>query len=280
MTMLSRFRGCAGTCRRVGRPLARLRAACYTASVPYIEPEEYPPEPPLRTHDTGPLAWEDPSLSFFRRFFSTLAATFAPLRTIHAVAAGELGPALRFALLTAFPLMLLWAIVPFTHTLLFVPPFGIKLVTDKATMPVWLDVARAAGIGFGFSAITFLSWTLPFASLVSAFANGSRPENPKLAAWRTALYRDWVIPLGMTLLSLTEWAVPTPSAVAVEITILSVQMLPRILILVHCHTMARYFGANGFGALVVSVIPLAVQWAVNLSLQQVIVSLLPAMPPT
>ena len=66
------------------------------------------------------------------------------------------------------------------------------------------------------------------------------------------------------------WALPSdPIPSLVEIAALSLQMLPRILIFVHCHTMARYFGANGFGALMVSVIPLGVQWAVSLSLHQV-----------
>jgi len=249
--------------------LAQLRAACYTAPVPYIEPEEYPAEPPLRTHVTGPLAWEDPSLPFLRRLFSTLGATFSPLRTIHAVAAGTVGPGLRFALLTALPSMLLWAILPYTQTLFFKPPFQVERMPDAGSMPVWLDVTRAMGIGVGLSLITFFSWTLPFTSLVSAFANGSRPENPKIAAWRTALYRTWIVPFGLVLFSLAIWVVPNPPPVLVEITYLSLKMLPRILILVHCHTMARYFGANGFGALAVSVIPLVVQWAVDLSLDQV-----------
>jgi hypothetical protein len=254
--------------------------ACYTASVPYIEPEEYQPEPPLRTQVTGPLAWEDPSLSFFRRLFSTLGATFAPLRSIHAVAAGEVPPALRFALLTSLPFMLVWAIVPFTHTLLFKPSFGLEVLPERSSLPVWLDLLRAVGIGLTFSLISFVSWILPFASLVSAFSNASRPESPRLAAWRTALYRNWIIPLGMALFSLLVWALPSnPSPVLVEITVLSLQMLPRILILIHCHTMARYFGANGFGALIVSVIPLAVQWAVSLSLQEGAAKLLPHMPP-
>jgi hypothetical protein len=254
--------------------------ACYTAPVPYIEPEEYQPEPPLRTKVTGPMAWEDASLSFSRRLFSTLLATFAPLRSIHAAAAGTLAPALRFALLTSLPFMLVWAIVPFTHTLLFKPSFGLEVLPERSSLPVWLDLLRAVAIGLGFSLLSFFSWILPFASLVGAFANGTRPERPSLAAWRTALYRNWVIPLGMALFSLLVWALPSdPSSVLVEITVLSLQMLPRILILVHCHTMARYFGANGFGALVVSVIPLAVQWAVSLSLQEGAAKLLPPMPP-
>lgn len=264
---------------RAACPLAFVRVACYIARVPYIEPEEYQPDPPLRTQASGPLPWEDPALAWPRRFVSTLGSAFAPLRSIHAVAAGELTPSLTFALLTSLPFMLTWSLVPFTQTLLFKPSFGLELMPSPS-MPVWLDLLRAAAIGLVLSFLSALSWILPFASLVSAFSNGTRPENPKLAAWRTALYRNWVIPLGLTSFSLIAWGMPeNPSDVIVEIAVISLQLLPRVLLLVHCHTMARYFGASGFGALVVSFIPLSVQWAVSLSLQQAATQLLPAMPP-
>ena len=122
-----------------------------------------------------------PRLSFGRRLFSTLGATFAPLRTIHAVAAGRIAPALRFTLLTALPFMLLWAIVPFTHTLLFKPSFGLEVLPEQELRCRSGSTCCApVAIGLGFSSITFVSWTLPFASLVGAFSNGSRPEAPRL----------------------------------------------------------------------------------------------------
>lgn len=245
--------------------------------MPYIEPEDYRPEQPLRPQITGPMQWEDGSLPWHQRLFRTLGATFAPLDSLHAVANGEVAPALRFTLLSALPFMFLWAVVPFTHRLRFGPSFDVAVL--PGALPIELDVVRALAIGLVFSALTQLSWALPFASLVSAFSDGSRPEDPKRAAWRTTLYRMWVLPFGMTMFSLVVWGLSDkPSEFAVELTVLGFQMLPRMLILVHCHVMARYFGASGFGALVVSVLPLVVQWAVGLSLEVVAERLLPAMP--
>ncbi|MDB4940728.1 MAG: hypothetical protein JWP97_262 [Labilithrix sp.] len=259
--------------------MALFGGACYTGSVPYIEPEEYRPEPPLRAEITGPLAWEDPSLSWPRRLFSTLLATFLPLRTIHAVADGPLTPALVFATISAAPFMLLWAIIPYTHTLLFEPDFKLRVLAHDGPVAMLTDVLSAVGIGFALSVIALLSWALPFTSLVAAFANGSRPESPKLAAWRTTLYRTWIMPLGMTMLSLASWGMAKdPHPMVIELTYICLQILPRILILVHCHTMARYFGASGFGALVVSGVPVAVQMAADLTVHQAASMLLP-MPP-
>src|ERR1700712_1452399 len=184
MASVSDSVGCAGTCRAAlrcrSRPLAFWLAACYTGSVPYIEPEEYRPEPPLRVQITGPLPWEDPALSWPRRFFSTLITTFAPLRTIHAVADGTILPAIAFALLSAGPFMVLWAILPFTHTLMFKPEFGLEVMAKSDDLTIGIDVLRALGIGMVVSIISLSSWALPFASLVRAFSNGTRPENPQL----------------------------------------------------------------------------------------------------
>ena len=270
---------CAGTCRAPRDHWRGSEARVTPRLVPYFEPEEYQPEPPLRTQLTGPLPWEDPSLSWSRRLFATLFATFTPLRSIHAVAAGGIAPALTFALISAGPFSLLWAILPFTHTLLFKPEFGLEVLHSADNIPMSLDFVRALAIGFGLSVIALLSWALPFSSLVKAFSNGSRPEPPQLAAWRTALYRTWVVPLGMTLFSIAAWGMPKdPNPLVIEMAVICLQILPRIVILIHCHTMARYFGANGFGALVVSGVPLVVQWAVGLSVQQGAEMLLPPMP--
>jgi hypothetical protein len=246
--------------------------------VPYIEPEDYRPEQPLRPQINGPMGWEDDALPWYQRLYRTLGATFAPLESLHAVANGGVAPALRFALLSALPFMFLWAVVPFTHTLRFGPSFDVAVLPHGA-MPIELDIVRALAIGLVFSGLSQLSWALPFASLVAAFSDGSRPEDPRRAGWRTALYRMWVIPFGMTVFFVVVWGLPAgPNDFVAELAVLGLQMLPRMLILVHCHVMARYFGANGFGALVVSVVPLVVQWAVGLSLQELAVRLAPVMP--
>lgn len=246
--------------------------------MPYLEPEERP-ETPLRTQVTGPIAWEDETLSPPSRLLRTLTATFHPLESLHAVSNGEVGPALRFALLTALPFMLLWAITPFTHTLMFGPLFKLEVLPDKSGLPVELDVLRAMGIGLGLSVISLVSWALPFASLARAFADGSRSEDPSKAAWRTALYRTWIVSFGTTALYFITWGLPKdPSPFVLELTLLTFEMVPRIVILVHCHAVARYFGATGLSALAVSIIPLAVQWAVSLPVWRAAELLLPAMP--
>ena len=260
--------------------LALSQRACYTALVPYLEPEERP-QPPLRTHPTGPLPWEDDSLPWYRRLLWTLGATFRPIDTLHAIANGTVGPAVRFALLTALPFMLLWAIAPFTYTLTFGPEFALTVLPDKSKLPVQLDVLRAVGIGLALSIISLLSWALPFASLVRAFSDGTRPEDPTAAAWRTALYRTWIVPFGTTAFYLVTWGMPRdPSPFAVELTLLTFEMVPRVVILIHCHALARYFGATGLGALAVTVMPLAVQWAVSLPLWRGAEMFLPPMPPS
>ncbi len=247
--------------------------------MPYIEPEDFRPEQPLRPPITGPMGWEDEALPWFARWYRTLRATFAPLDSLHAVAHGEIAPALRFMLLSALPWMLVWSIIPFTHTLNFGPSFQVSLVKDASSLPIELDVVRAMAIGLVFNGLSQLSWAIPFVSLLAGFATGSQPEDPKRAGWRTSLYRMWIVPFGTALFFLCTWALPPqPNDFLVELQVLGLQMLPRMLILIHCHVMARYFGSSGFGALVVSVVPLVVQWAVGLSLQQVAMHLLPAMP--
>jgi hypothetical protein len=279
MAKLSGCQACAETCRAAGASVARPLRACYTRAVPYIEPEDYRPEHPLRPQVTGPISWEDEALPWYARLSRTLQATFAPLDTLHAVANGEIAPALRFMLLSALPWMLLWAIPPFTHTLNFETSFKVTVLKVPGGLPIELDIVRAMAIGLVFNGLSQLSWSLPFVSLLRGFANGSRPEDPRRAGWRTSLYRMWIVPFGMTLFFLVPWALPSaPNDFVVELAVLGLQMLPRMLILIHCHVMARYFGANGFGALVVSVVPLLVQWAVGLSLQELALKLLPVMP--
>jgi hypothetical protein len=50
--------------------------------------------------------------------------------------------------------------------------------------------------------------------------------------------------------------------------VIGFRMLPRVLILIHCHAVARYFGLNGLGATTVSIVPLVVEWAIGLSVQR------------
>lgn len=225
----------------------------------------------------GPIAWEDPSLPFVRRVLSTLAATFQPVRSLRSVAHGPLAPAMVFAFWSSLPWMLLWAILPFTHTLLFGPQFAVTLAKGAVTSQIQGDVLRASGIGFLLSTAGFLSWAVPFASLTRAFcASSPHALEARRAAWRTALYRAWIIPFGFTLWSLVLWAVPDkPPMMAMELALLLCQLAPRLLVLIHCQAMARYVGASTLGALGVAVVPVALEWAVGLLLWQVARGFLP-----
>lgn len=226
----------------------------------------------------GPMAWEDPALPWHRRLLRTLGATFLPTESARAAAEGSLGPALRFALLSALPWAPLWAVVPFTHTLLFKSRFTVEVI-ESAEISIALDVARAMAVGLVLSVLYFLSWAFPFASLLRAFAHVPHQSSATLAAWRTALYRVWIVPAGMTLFWLITWGMPeNPPTVLLEITFLCFQMLPRLLLVLHCHAAARYAGVSSAMALVVSILPVIVEWSAGLLVWHGAKELLPPMP--
>jgi hypothetical protein len=225
------------------------------------------------------MPWENPELSLFRRITGTLSSTFLPLGTIRAVSSGTIGPALRFMLIWTLPWMPLWAIMPYTHSLLFKYNFAVEVVA-KTSGGIWLDVARAMAIGVALSGVAMLSWALPFASLLRAFGNTPEPGvEPGNAAWRMVLYRAWVVPCGLTLLSVLAWSLPKePNASLVELALLGLLLLPRVLILMHCFAMARYFGVQGLSSIAVALVPLIVEVVVGLVVGRGAEALLPAAP--
>ncbi len=224
-------------------------------------------EPPVQI---GPMPWEDFNLPFLGRFAGTLLSTFQPVRSLRSVAHGPIAPAAGFFVLSSLPWMVLWAILPFTHTLLFGPSFALTLTKGAQASQIQPDVLRAASVGFALSALGFMSWAFPFASLTRAFCTSpAHALEAGRAAWRTALYRVWIIPCGFTLWSLILWGAPDkPSAALLELGMLACQLLPRLLVLIHCQAMARYVGASTLGALGVAVVPVALEWAVGLLLWQ------------
>jgi hypothetical protein len=233
------------------------------AGVPY----DIEPLPGAPAQAPGPMPWENPELPLLRRFTGTVSSTFLPLGTIRAVSSGAIGPALGFMLVWMVPWMPLWAIMPFTHSLLFKYSFAVEVVgSDKSTAAIGVDVARAMGIGLLLSAVSMLSWAMPFASLLRAFAKTSEPGlEPGTAAWRMVLYRSWIVPCGLTLFSLLAWSLPKdPNALLVDLALVGLYLMPRVLILMHCFTMARYFGAAGLASMAVALLPLAVEMAVGL----------------
>lgn len=246
--------------------------------MPYHEPPENAPRPsrpPLIA--LGPIAWEDANLGAFQRLFGTLAATFRPIQSLRAVAHGPIGPAIAFFVLSGLPWMLLWGILPFTHTLLFGHSFDLKVVGNATQPQIVPDVIRASGVGFVMSCLSFLSWALPFASLTKAFcASPPHAEEAHRAAWRSALYRGWIIPFGFAMSQFLLWAWPVePTFDSFQLVVLLCQLAPRLLILIHCQAMARYVGASTLGALAVALVPVALDWAVGLLLAEGATSFLP-----
>jgi hypothetical protein len=224
------------------------------------------------------MAWENASLSWFRRFLNTLGATFLPEETARAAAEGSVGPALRFALLSSLPWTALWGIIVFTHTLQFGPAMAVR-VLHEAGLSMEADVARATAIGVAFSLVYFLAWSVPFASLLKAFSR--EPSSPEIAraGLRAALYRVWVIPFGLAVTQLCLASLPEkPPAIAVELTVLCFEMLPRILVAIHCHATARYFGLGSGSALIVACVPMAVEWAAGPWIGLIFRPFLPSMP--
>lgn len=246
--------------------------------MPYREPEPHERKQNQPAYVEGPVPWEDRELPWLTRLFRTLNATFLPVETARAVAEGRVGPAALFAFLTALPWSLSWAIMPYSHTLLFKPSFGLERM-EGASLSLESDLARTLLLSLGLSVISLLSWSIPFASLLRAFSRDPKDPQTTRGAYRNALYRVWVVPFGMTMFWMCVWAMPenTPSLLP-AVTFLFFQIMPRMLIILHCHAMARYFGASLNGALLVSVVPLLVEWSVGLIVAHLTQGLLPAIP--
>jgi hypothetical protein len=226
------------------------------------------------------MPWEEHERGFGDRLLSTLSATFAPVRTVHAAAVGPLAPALRFAFLTMLPCMLLWGITPFTAKLKFGPSFAVVVTKGADQAAIALDIAYAAALGLGLSLFTWLSWSVPFASLTAAFAPAPNTGAPaRLAAWRCALYRGWVIPAGLLVLYTIEWMYPASLAIELlAVVVLICQLVPRMLVVVHCQTLARYLGASYLGAIGVALVPLVFEWVVTSVAMTYARGLFPEMP--
>ena len=54
------------------------------------------------------------------------------------------------------------------------------------------------------------------------------------------------------------------SSLVVQLALLGLHLLPRVLILMHCFAMARYFGVEGLSSIAVALLPLVVEVAVGM----------------
>jgi hypothetical protein len=158
-----------------------------------------------------PLAWERPDGTALARYLATLGSAFAPVRTAPAFARNDVGPARRFALLSVLPLAALAGVIPYTRTLLFRGDFAIQVIgkPTPSGSQIALDVAQAALLQVGLTAVSLAFLLFPFTSLVRAYAPGKQ-----VAAARVLYYRAWLLPAAMLFFYLVVWASPAPAELA------------------------------------------------------------------
>ena len=208
------------------------------------------------------IAWEHPGHALISRFVGTLGNALRPVRGAPQLVGIRVGPAFRFALLSALPVMVGWGVVPFTATLLFKGNFDVEVISRA--LPVWLDVLRAMGLSFAASFVTQLAWALPFVSLLRAFAASPMPA-PLVTAtgWRFVLYRAWLVPGAGALLMFGMWALPQPPpAFVATVMVALLRLAPQVIMLLGAQAMSLTFGASMLGSLAVALVPMILQGVV------------------
>jgi hypothetical protein len=248
--------------------------------VQYPESEEKPAAEPA-PRPVPCMPWENPTLGFVGRYWGTLGNALAPAGGVPQLCAGRLSPALSFALLSAVPLMLAWGVVPFTKTLLFGGGFHVTRTPDATKFPLWIDVTRAMGVSLGMSLLAQLAWTLPFISLLRAFADPRiPPQLSRLTAERFSLYRAWLVPGGLTLLYLLAWTMPNPEQPGFLAALASFACLvaPVWMMFIGAQATARAFGASTLGSLAVALVPVLLQQVVGQLLNVYALQFAPPLP--
>lgn len=187
-----------------------------------------------------PLAWEGHSGTGIGRYFDTLGSAFHPVRSAPAFARPQVGPALRFFLLSTLPLAALAGVIPYTKTLLFGSSLALTIQGHPSSAEIAIDVARAMLIQIGLSALDFAALALPFLSLVRAYAD----EAKRPAALRALLYRTWLLPAAMLLYFIALWLLPAPPAPETPSPflpfVLTVQLTFDVLLLLSMRATARF----------------------------------------
>jgi hypothetical protein len=216
-----------------------------------------------------PIPWEARPRALVPRYFATLASAFRPVRSAPAFARREIGPALRFFLLSALPMAALAGVIPYTRTLMFGSSLAITIQGKPSSGEITTDVVRAMLIQLGLFALDFGALALPFTSLVRAYAE----EAKRPAALRALLYRSWLLPGATLLFYVALWVLPagpTPETASPLLPfVMMVQLTFNALLLLSMRATARF--ACGIGPLLsytVTAVPLIVwimiQWFVQL----------------
>jgi hypothetical protein len=217
-----------------------------------------------------PLAWEARAGSVFTRYFGTLGSAFRPVRSAPAFARREIGPALRFFLLSALPMAALAGVIPYTKTLMFGSSLAVTIQGHPSNAEIATDVVRAMLIQLGLFGLDFAALALPFTSLVRAYAEKTKQP----AALRALLYRSWLLPGATLLFFAALWflpAGPTPETASPFLPfIITVQLTFNALLLLSMRATARFAcGISPLLSYTVTAVPLVVwiivQWFVQLA---------------
>lgn len=227
------------------------------------------------------IPWERTGLPWLARYFATLATALRPIRSAPAFARDDLGAALRFMLLSALPLALLAGVIPHTRTLLFEGNFSVRVLGQPSQLEIAVDVARAMGVQLTLSAVEIGCLTLPFVSLVRAYAPARRR-----AAVRVMLYRMWLLPAALAAFYFAIWVMPTPPTTATGqappagwVIVFGLRTIVPVLLFVAMGSTARL--ACGLGpwlAMVVVIVPVLLLLLVNPLAELAMQRVLPVMP--
>jgi hypothetical protein len=228
------------------------------------------------------IPWERTEGSHLVRYLATLATALRPIRSAPAFARDDLSAALRFMLLSAVPLALLAGVIPHTRTLLFEGQFHVRVLGRPDELGIALDVVRAMAVQLALSAVEIGCLTLPFVSLVRAYA----PER-RHAALRVMLYRMWLLPAALTAFYLAIWIMPAPPGASPEqappagwVIVLGLRTIVPVLLFVAMGSTARL--ACGLGpwlSMLVVIVPVVLLLLVNPLAELGMQRVLPAMPP-
>lgn len=197
-----------------------------------------------------PVPWEDSQQGWLPRFGLTLASALAPIRTAVSMRTSEIGPALRFFLLTFIPLALLAGIVEWTHTLAFGPEFQLTRIGQATDAAVLVDALTASVVGFVWVAVRSLCYALPFVSISLAFADARlnpKATSPQVRAQNRTrlvsmmLYRLWLLPAAQVAESILMWAAPsdTDEGSFFVVLVAMAKMIPIVLLLISMRTSTR-----------------------------------------
>jgi hypothetical protein len=221
-----------------------------------------------------PVPWECPDLSLPVRLWETLRTAAHPLMTAPAIAHGPANRAPWFAIATILPLGALRGVIPLTHTLMFVPGFGITLVGMPSVAEVAVDIGRAMALSLAVSLVSLAALALPYVSLSRAYGASHLRD----ASVRLVLYRGFLLAVSSRGICfwLAVWGAPASASELVVTTVFVLEFLPLFLFFIAMYQVARMgHGVGPFASVLVVVVPLVLMEVTQLLLLQGLAELFP-----